>query len=953
MTWLRSAMRRLATARVPALGLGLLVFVTAFAFAAAPRVLDIVADRTLHSELGTATPVAGNLELTQVDNIPASGTGSPFDGVRARGEALAAQLPSAVSRVIVGRSAVADSARWTVEAPLAEPATVTFRFQDGAAGRIDLTAGRSPTGEVSTEADPKPPAGTSGGSAPSTMTVFEGALSEDAAALLGVGLGDVVPLGLDQTDTLARLGYAPRTRWAVRVVGLLRARDPSDVFWYGENGIVHPSTRVFGPSLAINDVRVLVDPAAYGPMAAQSEAAGLPMRYHWRSFVDPGAISMADTGPLAGALRQAESIFPRSASATATPGTTRMTSDLAALLDDSRTRWSFAVTVMAAGAAGAAAMAMASLGLVALLAARRRRASVAAWRTRGASTAQVLRATLGEGLVCGIPAAMLATGLAIVLIPGSQPATSIAAGTAVVIAAALAVGFLEIPPALGPKGSARAGQGAGPADGVAGGGAATSRRLAAEIVVVVLAVSAIVLLRGREADAAVAAVAGAGARVPRGGPGAASGGGVTVNPLLALAPTLVAFAAALVVVRLIPVALRGVAWASARRRDLVATLAMRRAARQGGSTAVVLVLFACTAITTFAAVTVQTLDQGADVVAWQQTGADYHLLSTLGSLPPVLVTGSLPGVTAKAPAIRGTAGVATDLGGYDLLAVSMPAYAPLIAGTPGDPGVPAEMLEPDPASLPVVLSPALATRTGVTRIGQPFRLMFQNHPVSAHLAALRDWWPTLQPNGTFIVVSLDQLTGFIPVGLPTPTDEFLAAPADGGDALLATLGTSGPGVTLVSRTDVAAAIRDRPVNRAVEIVILGAVLIGTAYAVLALITGLVLAGSARSNEVGHLRMLGLGRRDPIALLALEYGPALAATLIVAAGLGIGLFVLLERSLGLGVLLGSPLEIPLALDPAVVLLLLGIGLGLTAISIALAGLLGSRGVAASAIREGIE
>ena len=954
MTWLRSAMRRLATARVPALGLGLLVFVTAFAFAAAPRVLDIVADRTLHSELGMAMPVAGNLELTQVGNIPASGTGSPFDGVRARGEALAAQLPSAVSRVIVGHSAIADSARWTVEAPLAEPATVTFRFQDGAAGRIDLTAGRSPTGEVSTVADPDPPAGSSGNSTASTMTVFEGALSEDAAALLGIGLGDVVPLGLDQTDALARLGYAPRTRWAVRVVGLLRAREPSDVFWYGENGILHPSTRVFGPSLAINDVRVLVDPAAYGPMAAQSEAAGLPLRYHWRSFVDPGAISMADTGPLVGALRQAESIFPRSASAAATPGTTRMTTDLAALLADSRTRWSFAVTVMAAGAAGAAAMAMASLGLVALLAARRRRASVAAWRTRGASTPQVLRATLGEGLVCAIPAAVLATGLAIVLIPGTQPATSIAAGTAVVIAAALAVGFLEIPPALGPKGGARAGNGAGPADGVAGGGAATSRRLAAEIVVVVLAVAAIVLLRGREADAAVAAVAtGAGARVPRGGPGAALGGGVTVNPLLALAPTLVAFAAALIVVRLIPVALRGVAWASARRRDLVATLAMRRAARQGGSTAVVLVLFACTAITTFAAVTVQTLDQGADVVAWQQTGADYHLLSTLGSLPPVLVTGSLPGVTGKAPAIRGTAGVATDLGGYDLLAVAMPAYAPLVAGTPGDPGVPAELLEPDPASLPVVLSPALAARTGVTRIGQPFRLMFQNHPVSAHLAALRDWWPTLEPNGTFIVVSLDQLTGFIPVGLPTPTDEFMAAPADGGDALLATLGPSGPGVTLVSRTDVAAAIRDRPVNRAVEIVILGAVLIGMAYAVLALIVGLVLAGSARSNEVGHLRMLGLGRRDPIALLALEYGPVLGATLIVAAGLGIGLFVLLERSLGLGVLLGSPLEIPITLDPAVLLLLLGVGLGLTAISIALAGLLGSRGVAASAIREGIE
>ena len=62
----------------------------------------------------------------------------------------------------------------------------------------------------------------------------------------------------------------------------------------------------------------------------------------------------------------------------------------------------------------------------------------------------------------------------------------------------------------------------------------------------------------------------------------------------------------------------------------------------------VLVLFASTAITTFAAVNLETLDHGADVVAWQQTGADYHLRSTLGSLPPGLVAGRLPAVTGRA-----------------------------------------------------------------------------------------------------------------------------------------------------------------------------------------------------------------------------------------------------------------------------------------------------------------
>lgn len=940
MTWLRSALRRLATVRVTALGYALLVLVTAFVFAAAPRAAEGIADRTLREDLAAAAPFGHDLELSVVDTIPPDAGGDPLDGITARGRDLESQLPAAVKGVIPTWVTLADTARWTVLAPLAEPATMTLRFQPGAETRITYTSGRAPTQATTTI--PVTPTGE--GVAPEAP-VFEGAISESAASLLGVKLGDVVPLRLDFTDALAQYVGIRGDQWAVRIVGLFRAIDPADEFWYGESGILRPTVRVYSPNLAYNDVRVLMADGAYTPLMAAWDVNAL--RYRWRGFVDSGRVAMSNAGALAAAMRQAESTYPRAVTGL-TAGRVTMASDLASLLTGAVARWSFALTMIASGAVGPAMIALVSLLLVALIAARRRRPAIAAWRTRGASTPQVLRATIGEGLLAGAPAAVIGTIAAIAAIPARDTVSAVVAAGVVLVVAVLAVGLLEIPPPLVPRGANVREGGVIPWAPDRAAGAGSSRRVAVEILVVILAVGSILLLlRGEAAVAAAAAVATTGATVNVHGLAAAG-----INPLVAAAPTLGVVAAAFVAGRLIPLSLRVAAWFAARSRGLIVALGMRRAARQGGSTSVVLVLFASTAITVFSAAAVQSLDRGADVVGWQRIGADYRVTGVFGVLPDGLNAATLPGVVATVAMTRTTVTIANTQS-FDLLAVSMPAYARMLAHAPLDPDLPPALLDANPTELPVILSTALVNRMRQTDLSRPFQFVSGGQSITAVVAGVRDWWPGMPVGSEFVVASLEQLHALAPQSRFRRTDELLEAAPGAEAAMLATLAEYGPSVSLQSQADVAASIRQRPVTGAVGVAILGAVVVGAAYAVLALIVGLVLTGAARAREAGHLRLLGLSGRAPATLLALEFAPVLAVALALATGLGLGLFLLVGRSLGLGVLLGSPLEIPLTVDPQSIAMVLAGVVVLTAIAVGLAGIVGSRGPAAAAIRAGLE
>ncbi len=933
MRWIGSSFRRLREAHLDALGVALLVLVTAFVFAAAPRLIDSLASQAVRDEVRAAPPVSANLEVTEVMRI-APGTGAGLDRVQLHGDALGAQLPPAVQALIASRAYVVDTPRWLITSPLPEPGTLTMRFQEGAEDRVAFTAGRAPTGATHLLPGEEPSAGAGAATSSGPITVFEIAISEETAATLQVRIGELLSLSLDGTDGLVGAAGAGPQRCAAEIVGIFRPSNPADPAWYAENGLLRASTRVYGPSYAINDGRALMAPDAYRPLMELTAAARVPLRYQWRFFVDPERIDARGLAGLTAALQRTESIFPKASGAVTSTGPARLTSALAGLLDDFRTRWSFALVVMATGAAGPAAMALAALGFIAFLVARRRRSVVSAWRMRGASTIQVLSATLAEGLLAGGPAALVGTGLAIGLVGSGPPEPSLLAGGAVLGAAMILVGMLEIPPALAPR--ARDGTSG---DDLTLGASASGRRfggrsIAAEMVVVVLAIAAIAMLRQRG--------------------GAADAGTLpSANPLLAAAPALGGIAAALLARRLVPFPIRALARLAARRGDLPTVHAMRRAGRQGSLGPVLVVLLASSAITIFSTAMVLSLSRGADLVAWQTVGADFRVSGSFGQLPDGFDAAALPGVTASAAAYRGRASVATYLGSYDLLAVDAPAYAALADSTPADPALPPEMLEAKPTTLPVILSSVAAARTGVSRPGQAFDLYVQSERIPAHLVAIRDTFPTMSAGNGFMVISWSQVTAMGASPTLRPTDFFLSAPPSAREALLATLSPLGPGVQLQSRADEAAALRDQPVNRAVVIVVLAAAAIAAAYAALALLVGLALAGSARSIEVAHLRMLGLARRDATALIALEHGPVIGLALLAGGALGLGLFTVLGSALGLGALLGTSLEIPLSVEPGPLALVVLATVAVAGLAIGIASLLQGRAAAAEAIRRGIE
>ena len=155
------------------------------------------------------------------------------------------------------------------------------------------------------------------------------------------------------------------------------------------------------------------------------------------------------------------------------------------------------------------------------------------------------------------------------------------------------------------------------------------------------------------------------------------------------------------------------------------------------------------------------------------------------------------------------------------------------------------------------------------------------------------------------------------------------------------------------RTERAAELRASPVVAAVTVGVAVSALVALAYAGLAVAASLALSGAARAGEVAMLRTLGLTGRQSFGLLAVEHGPTVLVAFVAGTVLGLGLFAVLRPGLGLGTVVGSPLDIPLSVDPTQLLLLLGAIIVVVAVSIGLAGAIQRSVAPVDALRRGIE
>ncbi|WP_405845088.1 FtsX-like permease family protein [Streptomyces sp. NBC_01518] len=275
-----------------------------------------------------------------------------------------------------------------------------------------------------------------------------------------------------------------------------------------------------------------------------------------------------------------------------------------------------------------AVLALATLVLAARQLTERRRDELALQQARGAGTLRLLRGATAEWALTGVPAAVAAPFLAGLLHPGTRGADAWAAVGLTLLVHAAAVLLPVLP-------SARARQ-------TRGARAAAAQRLGADLAL--LAVATLGYLELRRHHSLIADV----------GTGSAS-----ADPVLVLVPTLVAGAAALLLLRLLPLTSLLLDAFGRRSRGLVLALAgwqlSRRAARNAGP---VVLMCLAVSVSAFATTALACLGGLASEQAAFTVGADVRIAPSADDGYPSAVLASayraLPGVTTVTPVTQST-----------------------------------------------------------------------------------------------------------------------------------------------------------------------------------------------------------------------------------------------------------------------------------------------------------
>lgn len=458
-----------------------------------------------------------------------------------------------------GETTVRFAHVWRVGGP-------ALTWTDGRAPGATADTGQADTGQESAVGGPP-------------VRVVEVGVSEAVAAFLGVGPGDPLPSpGVTNGPT------------ELRVAGVFRAEDPADPAWASLPELLAPAPR--GDEVVLTTaLGLLATDASLPDLHAALPPGTFSVSYTYRA--DPDAVADAGAAVVARSAGAAVANPALLATAMWSDVSTELPDALAEVLDQIGAARGQGGVLVGAVAGGA----VLTLVLAAGLLTARRRSVLAQHRARGGS----LGALAVELLAEAVPVATIGTvaGLAWAWAVAPGPAPWLTA--APVVLAALVAG-----PLLGVLSAARAAGGRRPAAGrqrrQAGREAAREgareralRRLVLEAAVVVAAAGAVTTAHARDV---------------------ADGG-----PALALAPTVVAVAGGLVLVRTVPILLRAaLAWAR-RSRHAVPVLAAGRA-RAATHPLPFVSLAAVVALAAFSATLAGTVVAGREQASWDAVGAD-------------------------------------------------------------------------------------------------------------------------------------------------------------------------------------------------------------------------------------------------------------------------------------------------------------------------------------------
>ncbi|MFJ5266195.1 FtsX-like permease family protein [Streptomyces sp. NPDC088387] len=701
--------------------------------------------------------------------------------------------------------------RW-IPQPSGLPAQVTLVAQSGLADHSRLESGRLP--RVSA-----PPV-------TARTPEVEAAVSAETAERMHIRTGSVIHV--------PGVGREPL---AVRVTGVFAPTNPGGSYWS-----TVPLLRT--PAL----VRVPDDPdrGGYwlGALHLAPEAApamlgtdGKPSRY-WYLAPATGPLHAHDLSRLRSAVAGLESGPGLRAVRQATDIRTEVQTDLDDVVTEYERLRAGVRPLIAVAAVGTGTVAAVVLVMAGGLAAERRRSELALLRARGASLRGLAARLLGETAVVAVPAGAAGLGAALLLVPEGRRTPALLAALAVTVAAAVALPLR----AVAAHRVVRVHDTRADVTSVR----PSRRRTVAELTLVVLAVGAVVTLRRR---------------------------GTAGDELASVAPVLVAVIAALVLVRLYPLPLRGLARPAARLRGAVGHLSLARAGR--GSASAVLPLLALSIALTTAAF-------GGSVVAGVHEARDRAALLAVGADARVEATAPLPADVPdrvrEAPGVRSTSVLSVDYQAHPnagrqsvpFVGADVSSYAALATHT-GLGGFGAdELRRPTSDRDPL---PALASRVTADTYGtRPFPVRLgDGTTVTVRIALVRESTPAVA--GTeFLVVDRAGLGS----DAARPTAVLATGSAIGGDGMRAAAADSDAHVQL--RSEERERFVDSPLQAGVERLYAAAVVAGAGFAVLALLLSLLRAAPERAALLARLRTMGLTRAQGRRLLVLESLPqaALAA-----------------------------------------------------------------------------
>jgi hypothetical protein len=518
-----------------------------------------------------------------------TGGGESAAGVAARLSASFRTVPTRIYPATWSNDLTVPAPSQRGQVPVVQAAAVS-----GITANARLTAGSWPT-------------------APSAGQPIPAALPTVAATDLGLRVGSVLAV----TDPST--GY----KTSLRVTGLYRAIQPTAPYWQIDG---------IGPTGASADGGFLVyGPAVVSPAAFGGSARGLlsPTQLSVVALPHVATIAMANLLPLAHEIAKAVSGLNNSGYLTATTAMPQLLTNASAGLATARS------LVLISGLQ-LLLLACAALALASRLLASYREEETALLAARGAARRQLIRQSLTEATIAVVVSAAVGalagswlSGLLLSHLTGLPAQTPLPGGLAWLAAAVLAVVCLGIvvwptlrPPRPGDV-RTRRGRSAQLAVAISAG---------ADIALIVLALLAVRELRGYSAAAQVA-----------------SGSGI--DPVIAVAPALALAGFAIVPLRLLPIAARGLERLTARGSRFGSAMAnweiSRRPLRQSGPALLVIL-----------AVGISTLGL-AQYESWRQSVRDQAAFATgaqVTAQSPLFAPAAdgtriarLPGVTAAMP----------------------------------------------------------------------------------------------------------------------------------------------------------------------------------------------------------------------------------------------------------------------------------------------------------------